>query len=290
VSRTPGQHGMSPRGEDFPLWQRGTKGDSIRLQADATGPSTPEPTQIPPRPPSSKGGEPGRARRRHPWRDRLLGLLDPLLPRLISGALWVIAKTTRIEYVNADGLFARWARGEQVILAFWHNRVVMMPIPYQGRGRKVCIMNSQHRDGEIATRALERWGIRSVRGSATRGGAGGFLQLVNAFRDGYDLAVVPDGPRGPRYVVKRGVVHLGKATGAPIIPVTYAATRRRQLHNWDRFIIPLPFSHIVYIVGEPLDVPRHASDAEMDALRLELERRLSAITAAADDQVGYQGS
>ena len=110
----------------------------------------------------------------------------------------------RIQYVDADDLFARWARGEQIILAFWHNRVVMMPIPYQGRGRKVCIMNSQHRDGEIATRALERWGIRSVRGSATRGGAGGFLQLVNAFRDGYDLAVVPDGPRGPRYVVKRG--------------------------------------------------------------------------------------
>ena len=208
-----------------------------------------------------------------------------LAPRLISGALWLIAKTVRIQYVNADDLFARWARGEQVILAFWHNRVVMMPIPYQGRGRKVCIMNSQHRDGEIATRALERWGIRSVRGSATRGGAGGFLQLVNAFRGGYDLAVVPDGPRGPRYVVKRGVIHLAKATGAPIIPVAYGASRKRQLSNWDRLIIPLPFARIVYVVGAPLEVPRHISDDDAEALRVELESRLRAVTAAADARV-----
>ena len=230
---------------------------------------------------------PVRPRRRHPWRDRLVTLFFGALPRLISGALWVISKTVRIEYVYADDLFARWARGEQVILAFWHNRVVMMPIPYQGRGRKVCIMNSQHRDGEIATRALERWGIRSVRGSATRGGAGGFLQLVNAFRDGYDLAVVPDGPRGPRYKVKRGVVHLGKATGAPIIPVTYAATRRRQLRSWDRLIIPLPMARIVFVVGEPLQVPRHSSDDEVEALRVELEDRLNTITTAADQRVDH---
>ena len=227
-------------------------------------------------------------RRRHPWRDRFFALINPVVPRLISGALWLIAKTVRIEYVNADDLFARWARGEQVILAFWHNRVVMMPIAYQGRGSKACIMNSQHRDGEIATRALERWGIRSVRGSATRGGAAGFLQLVNAFRDGYDLAVVPDGPRGPRYVVKRGIIHLGKATGAPIIPVTYAATRRHQLRNWDRFIVPLPFSRIVYIAGEPLQVPRDLSDERAETLRLELESRLNAITAAADARVARQ--
>lgn len=216
--------------------------------------------------------------------DWLIALLVAVAPRLISGALWLISKTVRIQYVAADDLFARWARGEQLILAFWHNRVVMMPIACQGRGRKVCIMNSQHRDGEIATRALARWGIRSVRGSATRGGAGGFLQLVNAFRDGSDLAVVPDGPRGPRYVAKRGVIHLGKATGAPIIPVTYAATRRRQLHNWDRLIIPLPFSRIIYVVGEPMTVPRHASDDEIETLRTELERRLTTITTAADRQ------
>ena len=260
----------------------------MRSREHATADFTRDAAQIPPHPPFSKGENPRSGKRRHPWRDRFFDLINPVAPRLISGALWLISRTVRIQYVNADDLFARWARGEQMILAFWHNRVVMMPLAYQGRGRQVCIMNSQHRDGEIATRALERWGIRSVRGSATRGGAGGFLQLVNAFRAGYDLAVVPDGPRGPRYVVKRGIIHLGKATGAPIIPVTYTATRRWHLHNWDRLIIPLPFSRIVFIIGEPLEVPRHASADEAERLRVELEHRLNAITAAADDRVAHQ--
>jgi len=219
------------------------------------------------------------ARPRHRLRAPLLRLLTAVAPFLISAVLRLVALTIRVRYHNADDLFARWARGEQVILALWHNRVVMMPIA--GRGQKVCIINSQSRDGEIATRALERWGIRSVRGSATRGGAGGFLQLVNAYRDGYNLAVVPDGPRGPRYAVKPGVIHLARATGATIIPVTYDATRKRQLRSWDRLIIPLPFAQVHFIAGEPLIVPRHADDDAVERLRLDLEARLQAITAAA---------
>ncbi len=231
---------------------------------------------------------PPRVAARHGWRARarrhFQDLLTRVAPRLISGALGLLAKTVRIRYVNADDLFGCWRRGEQVILAFWHNRAVMMPIPYQGSGRTLCIMNSQHRDGEIATRALVRWGIRSVRGSATRGGAGGFLQLVNAFRAGNDLAVVPDGPRGPRYVVKAGVIHLARATGAPIYPVSYAASRMRQLRSWDRLIIPLPFAEVVYVVGTPRRVPRHCSEEALEAKRLELETELAAITTAAEAQ------
>jgi hypothetical protein len=216
-------------------------------------------------------------------------LLTVVAPPLISGALRLLARTVRITYVDADQLFGRWARGERLIVAFWHNRVVMMPVACRGRGRKLCIMNSQHRDGEIATRALERWGIRSVRGSATRGGARGFLALVHAVRDGYDLAVVPDGPRGPRYVAKVGIVHLARATGAPIIPVTYAASRRRRLRSWDGLVIPLPFSRIVYVAGEPITVRRDATDDEIEAARAQLEARLKAITETAEAHAARTG-
>jgi lysophospholipid acyltransferase (LPLAT)-like uncharacterized protein len=218
--------------------------------------------------------------RDRPWRKRALRLLTVIAPYLISGALQLLSKTVRIRFANVEELFARWERGEQVIVAFWHDRVVMMPIAY--RGRKLCIMNSRHRDGEIASRALARWGIRSVRGSASRGGAVGFIQLVNAFRDGYDLAVVPDGPRGPRHVAKPGVIHLARATGAPVFPVSYAATRKRRLHSWDRLMIPLPFSSILFVAGEPLAVPRHTPDDEIDAKRQLLEARLDEITQAAE--------
>jgi lysophospholipid acyltransferase (LPLAT)-like uncharacterized protein len=232
--------------------------------------------------PSDTGAlEPVRQRR---WwrRGPVMRVVTAVAPILLSTALRVLAKTVRIQYVNGEELFARWARDEPVILAFWHNRVVMMPIP--SRGRRVCILNSQSPDGEIATRALARWGIHSVRGSATRGGVRGFMQLIDAYRAGCDLAIVPDGPRGPRYVVKPGIIHLARATGAPIFPVTYAATRQRELHNWDRLIIPLPFSRIVYVAGAPLTVPRHVDDSEVEALRRELEARLTAITERAEAQ------
>ena len=214
------------------------------------------------------------------WRERLLGALVVVAPVALSGALWILAKTLRIQYRDADALFAAWARRERVIIAFWHNRSVLMPIPY--RGEKMCIMNSQHRDGEIATRALARWGIHSVRGSATRGGIGGFLQLVRAYRDGYDLAVVPDGPRGPRYVAKAGVIHLARATGARIFPVSYAASRSRQLRSWDRLIIPLPFARVVFTVGAPLAIDRDADDAMVETVRQSLEANLIGLGESAE--------
>lgn len=223
-------------------------------------------------------------RRRRRLRGMYLRVLTVIAPYLISGALRLLSKTVRIRFRNSEELFACWERGEQVIVAFWHDRVVMMPVAYHGR--KLCIMNSQHRDGEIATRALARWGIRSVRGSATRGGAVGFMQLVSAFRDGCDLAVVPDGPRGPRHVAKVGVIHLARATGAPIFPVSYAATRRRQLRSWDGLLIPLPFSRVVFVAGEPLAVPRHTGDDELEAKRFVLEGRLNDVTQRAEVEAG----
>ena len=227
-------------------------------------------------------GQPAAPRRR-PLRDALLSVVTVVAPLVLSGALWLLSKTVRVRFLNSDDLFDRWRRGEQVIVAFWHDRVVMLPVAC--RGRKLCVMNSQHRDGEIATRALARWGIRSVRGSATRGGAAGFMQLVKAHRDGYDLAIVPDGPRGPRHVVKPGIMHLARATGAPIIPVTYAASPKRQLRSWDRLIIPLPFARVLYVAAEPIEVPRHADDEALEAQRRELEARLNRITAIAEAEV-----
>jgi hypothetical protein len=224
--------------------------------------------------------------RPHRWRSRLLDLLVVVAPRLISGALWLLARTLRITYRGAARLFDAWARGERTIVACWHNRVVMMPIPCAAFGARLCIMNSRHRDGEIATRTLARWGIHSVRGSASRGGARAFLQLVRAFREGYDLAVVPDGPRGPRYVAKLGVLHLARTTGAFIYPVSYAASRAWQLRSWDRLIIPKPFARLTYAVGEPLHVPREATDDDLEALRAQLEQRLNDVTATAEADVG----
>jgi lysophospholipid acyltransferase (LPLAT)-like uncharacterized protein len=127
--------------------------------------------------------------------------------------------------------------------------------------------------------------VATVRGSASRGAVGGFLRLVDAYRRGHDLAVLPDGPRGPRYVAKPGVVHLAKAVGSPIFPVAYAASRAARLRSWDRLIIPLPFARVLVQIGEPLEVPSHANAEQLDRCRAELEHRLIALTQAVESQV-----
>ncbi len=202
---------------------------------------------------------------------------------LALSALWLLGKTTRKRYVGAEELLACWRRGEQVILTFWHSRILLMPFPYRTyRGQKACIMNSIHRDGEIITRVIKRFGVRAVRGSSTRGWMGGLKGMLEAYRQGYDLIVVPDGPRGPRHQAKPGVLQLARATGAPIFPVSYGATWKTTVHSWDRLLIPFPLSQVIYVIGQPIRVPADASPELMEEKRKELEDALLTLTAQAD--------
>jgi lysophospholipid acyltransferase (LPLAT)-like uncharacterized protein len=227
----------------------------------------------------------GQVKKKRPWwRKPLLRAATVVAPPLLSGLLRVMEWTLRITVVNGDGLYGRWTRGERTIVAFWHDRLLMMPIA--ARRHPLCIMNSQHRDGEIASRAIARWGIRSVRGSATRGAVPGFLRLVRAYRSGSDLAVVPDGPRGPGHRAKPGVIQLAKMTGAPIIPVSYAADRVKRLRSWDRLMIPLPFARVTLAIGEAVRVPRDADERTMEDHRQLLEERLNELGRRAELQLG----
>ncbi|MEO8604321.1 MAG: lysophospholipid acyltransferase family protein [bacterium] len=213
-------------------------------------------------------------------RRRLLAWLAKLAPLLLRPALRLLQLSLHSEYGGDAALRARWANGEQVILAFWHNRLLLLPVI--GEGVPMCIMVSHHRDGEVATRLLSAWRIATVRGSASRGAVGGFLRLVDAYRGGRNLVVLPDGPRGPRYVAKPGVVHLAKATGAAIFPIAYSASRDWRLKSWDRLIVPRPFSRLRVEVGPPLSVPPDATPDQLIALRSELEGRLNDLTSAVE--------
>lgn len=238
---------------------------------------------------TAPSGEPSATRadpRRSRLRRALLRLAEAASPPLLSVALRLLSSTLRLQYVGMEGLQDCWQRGERVIIAFWHNRLLVMPIA--GRGQAVCVLISAHRDGEIASRVIERWGFRAVRGSTTRGGAAGFLKLLNAFRDGFSPAVVPDGPRGPRYVAKPGVIQLASATGAPIVPVSCAVTRAVQPRSWDRLIIPLPFSKVVVVAGESLTVPRHTRGDQLESYRQRLEERLNELNRAAEARTGVK--
>jgi len=139
----------------------------------------------------------------------------------------LLGATMRIKTEGAEPIDALYREGSHVIVAFWHGRQLMMPLGY--RGREVYVLISQHRDGELIARIVGRFGFRAVRGSSTRGGVAALRQLIALGRSGVDLAVTPDGPKGPRQVVQPGVIQLAKATGLPVAPLTFACSKKKSL-------------------------------------------------------------
>ena len=211
------------------------------------------------------------------WQDKILLLI---VPRFYFLILRLLSATIRKKVLFAETPQKFWGQAQHIIAAFWHQRLLMMPfLPRQGR---VGMMVSQHRDGEFIARAVKLFGIDSLRGSTTRGSLAALRGMVRFYRTGANLAITPDGPQGPRHVVQIGVVELARQTGAPILPVTYGASRKKVFNSWDHFILPLPFCQVVYIWGEPLFVPPDTDKKGLEEKRLLLQDRLRRITEEAD--------
>jgi hypothetical protein len=143
---------------------------------------------------------------------------------------------------------------------------------------KVAALVSASKDGAFLAAILQRYGMQPVRGSSSRRGSQAMLELTSLVEDGYCLAITPDGPRGPRYEIQRGVISLAQITGAPIIPVSTRMSRKITLKSWDGFQIPLPFAQCTITFGEPMNVPRDAPEEERAKFREELAQRLNRIT------------
>jgi len=129
------------------------------------------------------------------------------------------------------------------------------------------VLVSASKDGAFLSAILERFGVQPVRGSSSRRGAQALLELATWAERGYDLAITPDGPRGPIYVVQDGTMTLAQITGLPIVPASFRLQWKIQLNSWDRFQIPLPFSRCEIYLGKMTTVPRDISDEEREQLR-----------------------
>jgi len=214
-------------------------------------------------------------------------ILTALAPAATSAIVTSLGATLRVRAVGIDRLKPLWTAGRPLIYAVWHGRIVMMPwlnawLRRTRGARRVAVLASRSRDGEIVSRYVARFGLATVRGSSSRGGAGALRQLVATVRAGEDVAVVPDGPRGPRRQLQPGVVTLAALTGAPIVPLAFAARPARRLRSWDEQLIPFPFARSAVVFGEPISVLR---DADRERAAKDVERALNDTTADADHLV-----
>jgi lysophospholipid acyltransferase (LPLAT)-like uncharacterized protein len=202
---------------------------------------------------------------------------------LIFAAIRLLGLTLRYQWNDRSGYYDGSGTGP-AIYCVWHNRLALCLIAYDAYARRrkttsgMAAMVSASKDGGFLTAILECFGVQPVRGSSSRRGPQALLELTSWAERGYDLALTPDGPRGPCYVVQPGVMSLAQLTGLPIIPSSYHLGWKLRLKSWDRFQIPLPFSRCEMNVSKPIRVPREASDEEREKLRQELERQLRELS------------
>jgi hypothetical protein len=202
---------------------------------------------------------------------------------IVVTLLRVVAATIRYHYNDRSDFFNGPPRGP-ALYCFWHNRLALCTALYRRYAQKhnptagVAGMVSASRDGAFLSAVFKGFNVEPVRGSSSRRGPQALLELTTWAQRGYDLAITPDGPRGPCYSIQPGVMSLAQVTGLPIVPFSYHLNWKIRAKSWDRFQIPLPFARCDVFVGKPIVVPREATDEERAVLRQKLEQTLRSIS------------
>lgn len=145
---------------------------------------------------------------------------------------------------------------EPCLFASWHGDLLMQPFAYRKLRKvpKAVIMISEHFDGELIAKTVWYFGLGTIRGSSRRGAARVLIQAIKKVKEGYDLGITPDGPKGPRFSVTEGVVAIAQKTDSNIILQNCVPSSYWQLGSWDKFIIPKPFCHLEFYCCEPFKV------------------------------------
>lgn len=210
------------------------------------------------------------------WYQRLAAALVVLLIRTVG-------KTIRFHADDRTGYFSG-GPAPKMIFAIWHNRLALSTLLYQRYAqkfapeRRLAAMVSASRDGGMLAKIMEGLGLEPVRGSSSRRGGQALVELTTCAERGFDLALTPDGPRGPCYQVQEGVITTAQLTGLQIIPVSYRLNWKIRMNSWDKFQIPLPFARCDVIMDKPLSVPREISDEQREIYRKQLEQSLREIS------------
>lgn len=206
------------------------------------------------------------------------GLVAPLIN--IMYRLW--CSTLRIRETGREAFDALAAEGKPAMVCLWHDE--LFALMHVRRTLKVVTVVSQSKDGEYLARLLQALGLKTARGSSSKGGLKALLHAARLMRqEKYNGCITVDGPRGPRHRVKPGAIILAFKTPAYIIPTRLFLHKAKIFRSWDRFQLPLPFSKVDIVFGPPyLLTAAELTEAELERERLLLEERLNTMTPPAD--------
>lgn len=200
-------------------------------------------------------------------------ILVVLLPAFIALSQRVLSLTIRRRHLNREALQQLRSREQPYILGIWHASVLWAPFFHRKHG--IQAMVSPSRDGELIARVVEWSGNHCIRGSSNRGGTRALMGMVRMVRNGSPACVVPDGPLGPPFECKGGIISIAQKTGIPIIPFHYEASRQWVARKaWDKHRIPKPFSVIYMSYGDPIYIPSRLSEEQFEEARKDVEQRM----------------
>lgn len=204
-----------------------------------------------------------------------------LLSWLLSAYIRLVMLTSRKKRYVEEGA-QPYLRGDgNAIFAFWHGRMMMLPAFCPPRPL-MRVLISFHRDGLLISRVIGHFGQATVSGSSSKGGASAVKEIVRALKEGDNISITPDGPRGPSQVAEMGIVSVARLSGLPVLPVTFSSTRHIRFKSWDRFMLALPFGRIVFCVGQPIVVSRESDEHAQEQARRMIEQEMNRLVEKAD--------
>ena len=209
------------------------------------------------------------------------GVGQRLAARMFYMLLRMLRFTWRVYFSDPHGIMEA-GRDRPLIFCAWHNRLAYVMIAIREdiqpkTGRRLAAMVSASRDGAFLVEILRAFDVEPVRGSTSRRGRQALLELSRQVKAGLHLGITPDGPRGPCYEIQDGILSLAQLTGLPIVPLGCQARRKVRFKSWDRFQLPWPLTRCDVAFGEPLEVPRKATDEQRNALKDDLKRRMMEV-------------
>ncbi|MBM4026044.1 MAG: DUF374 domain-containing protein [Planctomycetes bacterium] len=220
----------------------------------------------------------------HKLSTTIFGYLLHLVLRFVCG-------TNRLT-VTGQEIFDRCVGQGGTIFVFWHSRLFYLAY-YSGkripRGG-LCVLVSRSKDGDYGAALARRLRLDTARGSSSRGGRTAIRRLIDKIMEGGNIAITPDGPRGPAFRVSDGVIKLAQMTGARIVPVAYDATRKHLLRSWDRFVVVLPFGRVHLAFADPMEVPEGCSAEDRQEYAAQLERTLHHLDRVCADHLAGAGA